>query len=66
MEKELHDTPSPEIPRDGAAPPYTINRMGEAADMYGDIQTAEEYGYVTRGYVVGILQTTRFNETNTV
>lgn len=22
---------------------------GEAADMYGDIQTAEEYGYVSRG-----------------
>ena len=24
-------------------------RMGEAADMYGDIATAEEYGYVSRG-----------------
>ncbi|KKY23463.1 putative arginine permease [Phaeomoniella chlamydospora] len=24
-------------------------KMGEAADAYGDIQTAEEYGYVTRG-----------------
>ena len=24
-------------------------RMGEAADMYGDLDTAEEYGYVTRG-----------------
>jgi amino acid transporter len=23
--------------------------MGEAADIYGDIQTAEEYGYVERG-----------------
>ncbi len=23
--------------------------MGEAADIYGDIQTAEEYGYVQRG-----------------
>lgn len=23
--------------------------MGEAADMYGDLDTAEEYGYVTRG-----------------
>ena len=41
------------------APPYEMNvervvedkgmRMGEAADMYGDLQTAEEYGYVTRG-----------------
>ena len=24
-------------------------RMGEAADMYGDLETAEDYGYVTRG-----------------
>ena len=26
-------------------------RMGEAADLYGDLATAEEYGYVSRGYV---------------
>ena len=26
-------------------------RIGEAADNYGDLQTAEEYGYVSRGYV---------------
>lgn len=25
-------------------------RLAEAAGVYGDIQTAEEYGYVTRGY----------------
>ena len=25
-------------------------RMGEAADNYGDLATAEEYGYVSRGY----------------
>jgi amino acid transporter len=40
------------------APPYDDpsrivedkgGRMGEAADMYGDLDTAEEYGYVTRG-----------------
>lgn len=24
-------------------------RLGEAADMYGDLNSAEEYGYVTRG-----------------
>ena len=24
-------------------------RIGEAADMYGDLATAEEYGYVSRG-----------------
>ena len=36
--------------------PYRITaerglQLGEAADMYGDVQTAEEHGYVTRGYV---------------
>ena len=24
-------------------------RISEAADLYGDIQAAEDYGYVTRG-----------------
>lgn len=24
-------------------------KAGEAADVFGDIQTAEEYGYVSRG-----------------
>ena len=24
-------------------------RLGEASDMYGDVKTAEDYGYVTRG-----------------
>ena len=24
-------------------------RIGEAAELYGDVQTAEEYGYVSRG-----------------
>ena len=24
-------------------------RLGEAADIYGNVETAEEYGYVTRG-----------------
>jgi amino acid transporter len=27
------------------------NGIGEAADIYGDLATAEEYGYVERGYV---------------
>ena len=26
-------------------------RIGEAADMYGDLDTVEEYGYVSRGRV---------------
>ena len=36
--------------------PYRITaerglQLGEAADMYGDIEIAEQHGYVTRGYV---------------
>ena len=27
------------------------NGIGEAADLYGDLATAEEFGYVERGYV---------------
>ena len=43
---------------EGQAPPYedpaTLTnekgiKVGEAADIFGDVQTAEEYGYVTRG-----------------
>ena len=30
-------------------------QLGEAADMYGNLETAEEHGYVTRGYVSGAL-----------
>ena len=25
------------------------SKVNEASDMYGDVQTAEEYGYVSRG-----------------
>ena len=28
-------------------------QLGEAADMYGNIGTVEEFGYVTRGWVYG-------------
>jgi hypothetical protein len=27
------------------------SKVNEATDMYGDLQTAEEYGYVARGYL---------------
>lgn len=52
MEKEHY------LEKGAEAPPYDDPsrivedkgvRMGEAADMYGDLDTAEEYGYVTRG-----------------
>lgn len=35
-------------------PPGVESKQGrilEAGELYGNIQTAEEYGYVTRGYV---------------
>lgn len=48
----------------GAVPTYTSEfrrgskaeiaketQLGEAAEIYGDIETAEDYGYVSRGYV---------------
>lgn len=28
--------------------------IGEAADLYGSVEAAEQYGYVERGYVVSI------------
>lgn len=35
-------------------------RISEAAELYGNIEDAEEYGYVTRGYVpnidIGVVQ----------
>lgn len=27
------------------------SKINEATDLYGDVQTAEEYGYVARGFV---------------
>ena len=36
-------------------PAYIVEQkgleMGEATDIFGDLQTAEDYGYVNRGYV---------------
>jgi len=52
MEKEHYLETGAEVPPyDG---PSRIvedksDRMDEAADMYGDLDTAEEYGYVSRG-----------------
>ena len=58
MEKD-YDEKAPYTASGGEAPPYNDHvdrvtadkgvRIGEAADMYGDLQTAEEYGYVSRG-----------------
>lgn len=36
-------------------PAYIVEQkgleMGEATDIFGDLQTAEDYGYVNRGWV---------------
>lgn len=59
MDKEQYNI-SPAGKYSNESPPYDDMarvvdekgiRMGEAADMYGDLATAEEFGYVTRGYV---------------
>ena len=42
MDAPTYDDPSRIVEEKGI-------RMGEAADIYGDVETAEEYGYVTRG-----------------
>ena len=36
-----------DLPTDGRN-----SRLNEASEIYGDYQTAEEFGYVTRGYVL--------------
>lgn len=43
-EKYVGDPTPPYKPDDGADP-----RIAEATDMYGNIATAEEFGYVHRG-----------------
>lgn len=47
--KEAYGNPSPPY-QDAAGLVETKGiRIGEAADMFGDVETAEEYGYVSRG-----------------
>lgn len=52
MEKDGYDHGVDVPPYDGKSERIVQDkgiRIGEAADMYGDIDAAEEYGYVTRG-----------------
>ena len=39
---DMYDDPSRVVDEKGM-------QLGEAADLYGDIETAKDYGYVTRG-----------------
>lgn len=45
-----HDTPADTTIKDIVE--TKGQAIGEAVGIYGDVQTAEEYGYVERGYVV--------------
>ncbi|GAB7350342.1 hypothetical protein MBLNU459_g0973t1 [Dothideomycetes sp. NU459] len=46
---EYEVSASPEYGTEKVAPRKGSIAVGEAADLYGDVQTAEEYGYVSRG-----------------
>ncbi|KZF19661.1 hypothetical protein L228DRAFT_254282 [Xylona heveae TC161] len=49
-EKQLYEVSGPEYVASAESPVDRKDRnIGEAAEIYGDIQTAEHYGYVTRG-----------------
>lgn len=55
-EKESDITPESNLPDDGSGiqigeTKRTTAAIQEAADIYGDISTAQELGYVQRGYV---------------
>ena len=52
MEKLSDDSPMNGARRDSAQIVEEKGvEMGEAADIYGDLETAEDYGYVSRGSV---------------
>jgi amino acid transporter len=48
MEKETYTVDAPLYDDPARIVEDKGMRMGEAADVYGDIQTAEDYGYVSR------------------
>ena len=55
MAEKRHYTISDAVPGREYSPPTVENKqdhIGEAAELYGDIQTAEDYGYVHRGCVM--------------
>lgn len=51
MEKERYALEAPPYDEPSRIIDDKGMKMGEAADVYGDIQTAEDFGYVSRGYV---------------
>ena len=55
MESEVYDDPSRMYDHPRRITAERGLQLDEAADMYGDVETAEEHGYVTRGYVSGAL-----------
>ena len=61
MEKEQYTMEAPPYDEPSRVVEQKGMRMGEAADVYGDIQTAEDYGYVSRGYVGTTSQSSRLH-----
>lgn len=61
----VNDSPSPTTSHhfvDANGQESKDGRIAEAADVYGNIATAEEYGYVKRGYAAlmnGLMMWTR-------
>jgi hypothetical protein len=56
-EKQPVTPPTDQVPeydkthRPSVAESRKAAALGEGAEIYGDVQTAEQYGYVERGYV---------------
>lgn len=51
MEKEAYATEAPPYDDPSRIIEDKGIKIGEASEVYGDIQTAEDFGYVNRGYV---------------
>ena len=50
-QEQMNDAEAPAYEDPAALTHEKGIKIGEAADIFGDVQTAEEYGYVSRGYV---------------
>lgn len=52
-EEKIHDSSGSQSPDHGVRDIVDQKgaAFGEAADIYGNVQTAQEFGYVERGYV---------------
>lgn len=56
MEKSAEAEPVPPYDTEAKAVDVKELRFGEAADVFGDAEKADKYGYVSRGYVFPIAE----------